>query len=360
MKDQVAAFWNTFSRRLEGARKMAGLPYRELEARIQKAVTYQTLSNWEKGMGKEIPKMEVIHALADALGVRYEFFFEPIRCAIGKPEFRRRKSRLKKSEEMAVLEQAQFALDRYLELESVLQYQEVVSNPLEGLVVDSPAAAEKAAAKIREAWQLGNNPIPKVVEMLEEKGIRVLSAGAPGSFDGMAAWAGEIPFMLVNQEIADRCRLRFTLLHELGHLFLKFPEGLPGNEMEALCNRFASAFLFPESAFRVHVGENRRHFTLEELVGLKEEWGMSIAAIMHRARDLNYLSAQAYMNFRIRYHQQGFLKSEPGFYPVSEQPGRFRQLVLRSFAEEVISGTKAAYLLNQPYEQFLEGCLLVA
>lgn len=339
---------------------MAGMAYRDLESRIGKRVTYQTLSNWEKGIGSELPKMEVIHALADALNVRYEFFFEPIRNEISKPEFRKRKSKLKVSEQTAILEQAQFALDRYLELESVLQYQELVDNPLKGLPVASSSEAEAAANTLRERWDLGLNPIPKVVEMLEEKGIRVLSAKAPVSFDGMAAWAGDIPFMLVNEDIKDSCRLRFTLMHELGHLFLTFPEQMEGKEVESLCNRFASAFLFPAVSFKAHFGEKRRHFTLEELLGLKAEWGMSIAAIMYRAKDLGYLSLEAHKKFSITYRKRGFTQDEPGDYPVAEHPSRFRQLVLRSFAEEQISGTRAAYFLNQSYEQFHENCEMVA
>lgn len=361
MSDMEANFWNHFPRRLAGARKMSGLSLRALSERLEKVVSYQTLSNWEKGKGGELPAMDVLQALASALNVRLDFLFEPIRTEICQPEFRKRKSKLKVKEENSLLEQAQLGLDRYLELEEIASASVAVDNPLEALRVESVEDAEKAAIILRKEWNLGGNPIPQVVEMLEERGIRVLEADAPESFDGLAVWAGDIPFMLLNRNVKDTCRLRFTLLHELGHLLMRnIPEGLENKEVERLCNRFASAMLFPADAFRSHFGERRRHFTLQELVNSKEEWGISIGAIAYRAKDLEILSEDGHRRFNIFLNRKGLKKDEPGAYAMPERPQRFRQLVLRSFAEEVISGTKAASLLDQSYESFLKDTLIVA
>lgn len=355
-----AEFWNVFPRRLAGARKMSGLSLRALSERLKKVVSYQTLSNWEKGKGGELPEMSVLQNLASALNVRLDFFFEPVRAEIAQPEFRKRKSKLRVKDEGALLEQAQVGLDRYLELEELAGASSAVDNPLRGLRVATVEDAEEAASKLRVAWNLGGNPIPQVVEMLEERGIRVLEADAPESFDGLAAWAGDIPFMLVNRKVKDSCRLRFTLLHELGHLLMGIPAGLEQKEIEKLCNRFASALLFPAAAFRSHFGERRHHVTLPELISLKEEWGMSIAAIAYRAKDLGILSEDRHRSFSINFGQRGYKKMEPGAYAMPERPQRFKQIALRSFAEEIISGTKAASLLNVPYESFLKDTLIVA
>ena len=360
MNNMESQFWVSFSRRLAGARKMSGLSLRVLSERLSKAVSYQTLSNWEKGKGDGLPEMSILEQLASALDVRLDYLFEPIRQEIPQPEFRKRKSRLKVKEEAVVLEQAQFGLDRYLELEALAAASITMVNPLVDQPIRSLDDAEQAAEALRDAWDLGGNPIPQVVEMLEERGIRVLEAEAPDSFDGLAAWAGEIPFMLINCSVQDTCRLRFTLLHELGHLLLKIPEFIEIKEVEKLCSRFASAFLFPADAFKAHFGETRRHITLQELISVKEEWGMSIAAIAYRAKDLKILSEKGYRRFTIACSQRGLKKNEPGAYAMAERPQRFRQLALRCFAEEVISGTKAASLMNQPYEAFLEETLIVA
>ena len=321
-------------------------------------VSYQTLSNWEKGKGDGLPEMSILQALAAALNIRLDYLFEPIRAEIPQPEFRKRKSKLKVKDESAILEQAQYGLDRYLELEDVSGTS--IPAQLNCLPVESIDDLELAAERLRDFWNLGGNPIPQIVEMLEEMGVRVLEADAPDSFDGLAAWSGEIPFMLVNRKVQDVCRLRFTLLHELGHLLLKIPEKTDTEEVEKMCNRFASSLLFPSKAFRAHFGEHRHHFTLQEMVSLKEEWGISIAAIAYRAKDLNVLSENRYRHFSIFYNQHGFKRKEPGEYSMAERPQRFRQLVLRSFAEGLISGTKAASFLNQPYEAFLKDTLIVA
>lgn len=292
--------------------------------------------------------------------MRLDFFFEPVRVKIAQPEFRKQKSKLKVKEVGALLEQAQVGLDRYLELEEIAGASTAVDNPLEGLRVATFEDAENAAEQLRDAWDLGGNPIPQVVEMLEERGIRVLEAEAPESFDGLAAWAGDIPFMLVNRKVKDSCRLRFTLLHELGHLLMRIPEGLAPKEVEKLCNRFASALLFPAEAFRSHFGERRHHVTLPELISLKEEWGMSIAAIAYRAKDLGILSEDRHRSFSINLSQLGDKKEEPGAYAMPERPQRFKQIALRIFAEEVISGTKAVSLLDVPYDRFLKDTLIVA
>lgn len=360
MSELEGNFWKYFPQRLAGARKMSGLSLRALSERMRKVVSYQTLNNWEKGKGGELPEMPVLQALASALSVRLDFFFEPIRAEIAQPEFRKRKSKLKVKEEGSLLEQAQIGLDRYLELEEIAGASTKVANPLQGWPVQRVEDAEAAAEWLRDEWDLGGNPIPQVVEMLEERGIRVLEADAPVSFDGLAAWAGDIPFMLVNRKVKDTCRLRFTLLHELGHLLLEIPEAVEPKEVERLCNRFASALLFPAEGFRAHFGERRRHITLQELISLKEEWGVSIAALAYRAKDLGILSEDGHRRFSINLGQRGFKKEEPGAYAMAERPQRFRQIALRSFAEEIISGTKAASLLNLPYDVFLRDTLIVA
>jgi len=50
MGDMEAKFWNSFPRRLAGARKMSGLSLRALSERLKKVVSYQTLT-LGKGQG---------------------------------------------------------------------------------------------------------------------------------------------------------------------------------------------------------------------------------------------------------------------------------------------------------------------
>ena len=76
--------------------------------------------------------------------------------------------------------------------------------------------------------------------------------------------------MLINRRVDDVCRLRFTLLHELGHLFMMIPSSVDKKDIEKFCNRFASALLFPAKAFKRQLGGYRKHITLQELISSKE------------------------------------------------------------------------------------------
>ena len=52
-------------------------------------------------------------------------------------------------------------------------------------------------------------------------------------------------------------RIRFTALHELGHLFLDIGH-LPEKEQEKYCNRFAGAMLIPKSKMEEEMGVKRK------------------------------------------------------------------------------------------------------
>jgi Zn-dependent peptidase ImmA (M78 family) len=81
---------------------------------------------------------------------------------------------------------------------------------------------------------------------------------------------------------------------------------------------------------------------------------MSIAAIMHRALDLELITPALYKRYCIVSQKQGWRKQEPGQYAGSESSARFEQLVVRAASEAVISESKGAALLNEPFVDFRE------
>ncbi len=107
------------------------------------------------------------------------------------------------------------------------------------------AEIEAVAERVREAWDLGLNPIPDLIDVLETNGIRVfmIAADAENKFDGLAACVNDMPIVVVGRHWPGD-RQRFTLAHELGHLML---QGRLANSIdeEKACNRFAGAFLLP-------------------------------------------------------------------------------------------------------------------
>ena len=87
-------------------------------------------------------------------------------------------------------------------------------------------------------------------------------------------------------------RQRFTLAHELGHLVMDIPAGMPE---EKICDRFASALLVPENALVREVGRRRLDFGFGELVEIKKVFGVSAAALVVRMRDLGIIGEATVM-----------------------------------------------------------------
>ena len=83
---------------------------------------------------------------------------------------------------------------------------------------------------------------------------------------------------------------------------------------------------------------------------LKQEYGISMAAVLHRIHDLGIISDALAKRMSIERSQRGWRKHEPGAYAGVEEGFRFRQLLYRALAEEKISLTKAAELADEPVE----------
>lgn len=92
-------------------------------------------------------------------------------------------------------------------------------------------------------------------------------------------------------------RDKFTLAHELGHLFLHFDPKDPKHifmrkgetEEEYQANRFAAAFLMPQDIFE----ETLDRYAVENKVDMSKvaaDFGVSVEAARNRGRFLGYLS----------------------------------------------------------------------
>ena len=194
--------------------------------------------------------------------------------------------------------------------------------------------------------------------MLEDKHIKVFEIEAPVSFDGLSARVNGIPIIVINKSF-DVVRRRFTTLHELAHIVLKFDDSIEEKEMEKMCHAFAGAFLIPKKSFIEEFTIKRNHISLEELKHIKSYYGISIQAIMARAKNLNIINEHVYKSFSINFNMLGYRKNEPGEYTGTEKSLRFQQLLYRAAAEEVISLSKAASLNNQSLSQFRKTFVVV-
>ncbi len=221
--------------------------------------------------------------------------------------------------------------------------------------VASEADIDERAGELRNAWDLGMDPILSLCELLEGKGIKVIETDLPESINGLACHVlkGGEPVaeaVVVSTPITVE-RKRFTLAHELAHRIIR-STGNPAINLEKAMNRCAGAFLIPGQRLREEAGTGRQRVTYYEIVRLKHTFGVSVAAMLHRLGDVGVLPPRS-VRRALAAFAHSWRKTEPepllphhGFANF-ERPRRFKRLVLRAVGEGLISPVRAASLLDE-------------
>lgn len=346
---------NIFGTRLKLARKMAGLSLQELADALQNKVTKQALNKYE--MGQMNPSSEVLIAISGALKIKPEYFLKKNPVELGSILFRKKASLSKKNEE-SVVEKVRDYVERYLEIENIVGIDNIFKNPLKNFEINSKKDIEVAANKLRKEWELGTDPISNIIEMLELKGIKVLLINDVDEIDGLAVFTSTgVPVVVVNVRDKSIERIRFTIIHELAHLLLLFKKTIAENskEVEVLCHLFSSCFLIPSEMLFKLIGNKRTYIQINEIISIKEYFGISLRAIVHRLRELEIITDNYYQRWVIYMSKTYGSKKEPGAYKGEEKSKNFDQLVNRALAEELISLSKAAALWNTSINEVRKG-----
>jgi len=258
---------------------------------------------------------------------------------------------MKKKEEEMVEERARDLLERYLEIETDLELRPQSPIPPGYPVrITDIQEVEQVAVNLRQEWGLGNRPIESLTDLLEKEGIKVGTISAPVSFDAIRFWHDTTPAIIIRDGVPGD-RQRFSMAHELGHLMVEPSQDLDG---ERVANRFAGAFLVPKEAALEELGVNRRKLDLFELHLLKHQYGMSIQAWVHRAKDLGTIPERGYRRIFDLIDERGWRTREPGDQIPPEEPRRMKRLVMRAYAEDAISASRASELLGMSISEFCQ------
>jgi Zn-dependent peptidase ImmA (M78 family)/DNA-binding XRE family transcriptional regulator len=349
---------HVFADRFKAARIMSGLSLQDLADKLGNRISKQALHKYEKG--EVIPDSEMIGLLSEALNVRPDFFFRELKVELGEVEFRKL-NKFSAKEENRIIEHIKDYLSRYLELEEIIGISTEFKNPLEGWPeINDFNGVESAAKEVRKKWRLGIDPIFNAMELLEDNHIKVIEIEAKDGLDGMQTKVnGNIPVIVINtSRVKKDDRKRFTMMHELGHLLLPITH-LPEKQKEILCHQFAAAILFPEDAAKGELGESRNKLMIQELGGLKKQYGISIQALIMRAKDLQIISPSYCSQLFFMINQMGWKVDEPVDYVGVEKSNRFDQLLYRALGEELISMSKAAALKNLKLSEFKSQSLVM-
>jgi len=209
-------------------------------------------------------------------------------------------------------------------------------------VVHELSEAEQGALGLRIHWGLGLDPIPNLVEPLEERGIKVLAMDLP-AIDGLTARVrrdkGEPASVIVVNQADWGGRQRFTVAHKLGHMV---PDVAPKLNNEKAAHRFAGTFLMPAETLRAAIGRHRKSMGWGELFELKRVFGVSVQALTYRCKDPGIFSNSLFQSLF-----DEFARRTRSLMPMQgEKPGRFKRLCYRALVEGAVSDAKAAELLG--------------
>ncbi|MCY4357002.1 MAG: XRE family transcriptional regulator [Gammaproteobacteria bacterium] len=346
----------SMGQRIKVSRRAKGLSLRNLQVRIDNRVTAQAISKYERA--ESIPTSEVLIALAKALGVSVAYLTSDSEISLKSVDYRK-KQLTSKREESQVEAKVLDLLERYLTVEEILGLPTIardVPRDAPWHVFHDVVEAEQAAHSLRRHWGLGIDPIPNLVELLEERGIKVLSMPL-SNIDGLTASVRREDRSVATVIVINKRdwgeRQRFTAAHELGHIVL---DVAPKIDDEKAAHRFAGAFLMPAETLRAEIGKHRLSIGLRELFDLKAIFGVSVQSLTYRCKDLGIFSNSLFRQLFKEFSRRGWRRPpyrEPGAMD-GEEPKRFERLCFRALAEDAISQPKAAELLGHSVHELLQ------
>lgn len=344
-----------FAERFNFARQRKGLSLQDIADQMGN-ISKQALHKYEQGKAR--PDGEGLLQLCTVLEVDPDYFLRPVTVSLQQIDFRKRVKLTKTNEGMIVAEATDY-FERFVEIEKLTGERNRFKSPIGIIEVSTRTEVEEAAKKFRHALKLGMDPIPNVIGLLDDMGIKCFQLVASAEFDGLTAvidndsTEGKHIGIVVNQ-FFDVVRQRFTASHELAHQILKFPPTMSSNDVETLCHYFAGALLLPGERMIQILSPRRKQLSIYELIDIKIRFGVSMQAILRRAKDLDIISNSTYTGLSIFFTKKGWRKDEPGKYTGEERAVRFQRLLHKGVTESLITLDKAVTLSGMSFSEFRE------
>jgi Zn-dependent peptidase ImmA (M78 family)/transcriptional regulator with XRE-family HTH domain len=317
------------------ARTARGLT--QVELARQTGISQGLLSRAETG-AVELDR-ERVEAVAAALGVPVRFLQRPPLVAEGMSAcvFHRKRNALPVSKARQI--RAVLDLTR-------IQGGSLVADRLPTVLLQrsSPSAdgyvsPEDIARDTRKLLSLPEGPVGDLVATVEAAGVLVIARDlGTRHLDAISSWPTDGRPMVLLNSVAPGDRQRFTMAHELGHAVMHAD---PGTADEEQADRFASEMLMPSATIRPELGGD---LSIPRLLQLKRRWGVSMAALVRRARDLGTISDYRYKQLNIEFSKSGYRSSEPE--PMEcERP----KLLARIATERLSAGESLESLADMAY-----------
>ena len=137
-----------FAKRLKNARLLSAMSQDNLVEAMGAMVSKNAISKYEKGL--MMPNSAVLIQLARALNVKTDYFLRPFGAEIENIEFRKR-SVLGVKKTNAIKQKVAESVERYLEIEDLLQIKSAFINPIENIVISKVSDIDAAVNKLLKA-----------------------------------------------------------------------------------------------------------------------------------------------------------------------------------------------------------------
>lgn len=306
--------------RLRDAREALGYPTRVVARELTRRgfpVSHATVANYESG--RTVPGIPTIQALAS-------FYDKPVEWFLGSgPALRGVRYRclkaVKLSEKRAFEGETAGWFQAYIELESAVE----ASLRSQLSVNRTHESGAELAERVRGLLGLSPlQPVPSVIQVLERFGVRAIQIWSEARIDALAAHFGDMPIVALNATLSND-RLRFDAGHELWHVLAGECDediDLSDKELDGPAHEFASHLLLTDEALReAFVGSS-----MVRLVQFKERYGISLAAMIYRARSAGIIRETLYERLWREFSRLGWRKQEPGYVP-PDRPTRLEELI---------------------------------
>jgi Zn-dependent peptidase ImmA (M78 family)/transcriptional regulator with XRE-family HTH domain len=195
---------------------------------------------------------------------------------------------------------------RRMHLVRLLKSVEIKNNLFRPFDIDEyDGKIEDIARNVRASWMLPNGPIKNLTKGIEDAGGIVIEFDfGTKKVDAISQWTPGLPPLFFTNTNAPGDRLRFSLAHELGHIFM---HRLSTPNMEEEADKFAGEFLVPSH----EISSSLNFVTLQKLANLKPHWKVSMASLLYRASELNKVTKRQYQYLWMQMGKAGYRTVEP-------------------------------------------------
>jgi Zn-dependent peptidase ImmA (M78 family)/DNA-binding XRE family transcriptional regulator len=276
-------------------------------------VSRQAVAQYETGQTS--PSAAVLASIISVTKQPPTFFTEPRgrRAESFLAPFWRSLKRMENPERIRISRRLEWAADIVSYIENFLELPKIDLPPIEWDAENgSTDEIEDIARRVREHWGLGLGPIHNLSSVLEYHGIILVRERVScEDMDALSRWQNGRPYILYSADVESGPRTTYNLAHELAHMILHSGVEVTSEnlaKLERQANRFAGAFLLPRATFPLEVVST----SITYFKFLKERWGVAIAAMVYRCKDLGILNESQVKYLWRQMNALGIRKKEPG------------------------------------------------